>query len=35
MPAMKVTGQCRCGAIAYEAEVDPARVSSVPRVEQQ
>jgi len=24
---MKVTGQCHCGAIAYEAEIDPARVS--------
>ena len=23
---MKVTGSCHCGAIAYEAEVDPARV---------
>ena len=25
---MKVTGQCHCGAIAFEAEVDPARVSA-------
>jgi len=25
---MKVTGQCHCGAIAYEAEIDPARVSA-------
>jgi hypothetical protein len=25
---MKVTGQCHCGAIAYEAEADPARVSA-------
>src|SRR5689334_24868971 len=24
---MKVHGRCHCGAIAYEAEVDPARVS--------
>jgi hypothetical protein len=24
---MKVHGQCHCGAIAYEAEVDPARVT--------
>ena len=23
---MKVTGACHCGAIAYEAQVDPARV---------
>ncbi|HXX82556.1 MAG TPA: GFA family protein [Casimicrobiaceae bacterium] len=23
---MKVTGQCHCGAIRYEAEVDPTRV---------
>jgi hypothetical protein len=23
---MKVTGRCHCGAIAYEAEIDPARV---------
>ncbi|MDN3922356.1 GFA family protein [Roseateles violae] len=23
---MRVTGSCHCGAIAYEAEVDPARV---------
>jgi hypothetical protein len=25
---MKVTGQCHCGAIAYEGEIDPARVSA-------
>ena len=25
---MKVTGQCHCGAIAYEAEVDPAGVQA-------
>lgn len=25
---MKVTGQCHCGAIGYEAEIDPARVSA-------
>jgi len=25
---MKVTGQCHCGAIAYEAEIDPGRVSA-------
>ena len=25
---MKVTGQCQCGAIRYEAEVDPAKVSA-------
>jgi hypothetical protein len=25
---MKVHGHCHCGAIAYEAEVDPARVSA-------
>ena len=25
---MKVTGQCHCGKITYEAEVDPARVSA-------
>src|SRR3954463_5227240 len=24
--SMKVHGSCHCGAIAYEAEVDPARV---------
>ena len=24
---MKVTGGCHCGAIAYEAEIDPAQVS--------
>ena len=26
-PAMRVQGNCHCGAIAYEAEVDPAQVS--------
>ena len=25
---MKVNGQCQCGAIRYEAEVDPAKVSA-------
>ena len=25
---MKVTGQCHCGAIQYEAEVDPSRVQA-------
>ena len=25
---MKVTGQCQCGAIRYEAEIDPAKVSA-------
>jgi len=25
---MKVEGQCHCGAIAYEAEIDPTRVSA-------
>ena len=25
---MRVTGQCHCGKITYEAEVDPARVSA-------
>jgi hypothetical protein len=25
---MKITGQCQCGAIRYEAEVDPAKVSA-------
>ena len=25
---MKVTGQCHCGAISYEAEVDPTRVQA-------
>src|SRR5947207_15486917 len=25
--AMKVTGQCHCGKISYEAEVDPARAT--------
>ena len=24
---MKITGSCHCGAIAYEAQVDPARVT--------
>jgi hypothetical protein len=25
---MKITGQCQCGAIRYEAEVDPAKASA-------
>ena len=25
---MKVQGRCHCGSIAYEAEIDPARVSA-------
>ena len=23
---MKITGECHCGSIAYEAEIDPAKV---------
>jgi hypothetical protein len=26
---MKVHGRCHCGSIAYEAEIDPARVVGV------
>ena len=27
---MKIEGHCHCGAIAYEAEVDPAKAVDLP-----